>query len=129
MTTPTALRNRYARESVSTASPARLVTMLYDRLLRDLFTADAALERADLQVAHRELIHAQEIVQELRAGLDITSTWEGVAGLAALYDYLLTELLAANVNKDRSHIVNCQQVVEPLADAWHEAANAQPQVR
>jgi flagellar protein FliS len=129
MSTPTALRNRYARESVTTASPARLVTMLYDRLLRDLMFADAALERADLPGAHRELIHAQEIVQELRAGLDTSSTWEGVDGLIALYDYLLEELLAANVHKDRSRVANCHQVVEPLADAWHEAANAQPQVR
>ena len=30
------IRNRYVGDSVATASPARLVTMLYDRLVRDL---------------------------------------------------------------------------------------------
>ena len=37
------IRNRYVGDSVATASPARLVTMLYDRLVRDLVTAEAAL--------------------------------------------------------------------------------------
>jgi len=125
MTTAAALRNRYARESVITASPARLVTMLYDRLVRDLMSAEAALAGRDLGAAHNELMHAQAIVTELSLGLDATA-WSGGPGLAALYRFLLEELVAANVNKDAARIAGCREVVEPLRDAWHEAANAAP---
>jgi len=124
MTTAAQLRSRYARESVTTASPARLVTMLYDRLVRDLDDAELAISLADLPAAHRLLRHAQDIVQELSSSLDV-SRWEGGEGLQRLYTWLLERLVAANVAKDAVIVAECREVVEPLRDAWHEAANQQ----
>ena len=115
------IRNRYVGDSVSTASPGRLVTMLYDRLVRDLVAAEAALAAADLEGANNNLIHAQEIVWELAAGLDPTK-WSGGPALAALYQFMLAELLDANVNKDPAKVASVRSLVEPLADAWHQAA-------
>jgi flagellar secretion chaperone FliS len=128
MTTAAVLRNRYARESISTASPARLVTMLYDRLVRDLVTAETALAARDLGACSGQLVHAQAIVAELSAGLD-TTLWEGAKGLAALYVFLSEELVAANMSKDGGRIVACREIVEPLREAWHEAANASHEAR
>ena len=116
------IRNRYVGDSVSTASPGRLVTMLYDRLVRDLVAAEAALVAADLEVASNNLIHAQEIVWELAAGLDPTK-WSGGPALAALYQFMLAELLDANVKKDAAKVVSVRGLVEPLADAWRQAAD------
>ena len=99
MTTAAQLRSRYAREAVTTASPARLVTMLYDRLVRDLDDAELAISLADHPAAHRLLRHAQDIVQELSSSLDV-SRWEGGEGLQRLYTWLLERLVAANVAKD-----------------------------
>lgn len=115
------IRNRYVGASVSTASPARLVTMLYDRLGRDLTTAEAALAGSDLEGANSALIHAQEIIWELAAGLDPTK-WSGGPALAALYQFMLEELLAANVRKDAAQVESVRNLVEPLRDAWHQAA-------
>jgi len=115
------IRNRYVGTSVDTASPARLVTMLYDRLLRDLSTAEAALAGSDLEGANDALIHAQEIVWELAAGLDVTK-WSGGPALASLYQFMLSELLDANVKKDAAKAASVRALVEPLADAWHQAA-------
>jgi len=115
------IRNRYVGDSVSTASPGRLVTMLYDRLVRDLVAAEAALAAADLENASNNLIHAQEIVWELAAGLDPTK-WSGGPALAALYQFMLAELLDANVKKDAAKVVSVRGLVEPLADAWRQAA-------
>ena len=115
------IRNRYVGDSVATASPGRLVTMLYDRLVRDLVTAEAALAAADLEGANNNLIHAQEIVWELAAGLDPTK-WSGGPALAALYQFMLAELLEANVKKDADKVVSVRGLVEPLADAWRQAA-------
>lgn len=115
------IRNRYVGASVDTAPPARLVTMLYDRLVRDLVTAEAALAGSDLEGANRALIHAQEIVWELAAGLDPTK-WSGGPALAALYQFMLEELLNANVKKDAEQVGSVRELVEPLRDAWHQAA-------
>jgi flagellar secretion chaperone FliS len=115
------IRNRYVGASVDTASPARLVTMLYDRLVRDLVTAEAAIAGSDLEGANNALIHAQEIIWELAAGLDPTK-WSGGPALAALYQFMLSELLDANVKKDLAKVVSVRELVEPLRDAWHQAA-------
>ena len=115
------IRNRYVGTSVDTASPARLVTMLYDRLVRDLTTAETALSGSDIESASNALIHAQEIVWELAAGLDPTK-WSGGPALAALYQFMLAELLDANVKKDAAKVATVRELVEPLRDAWHQAA-------
>lgn len=121
MTTQAHLRNRYAREAVSTASPAKLVTMLYDRLLKDLTDAEAGLGARDIQKSHTALIHAQDIVRELSSTLD-TSVWSEGEALQRLYDWVLEELLNANLSKDAAHVQNARDVIEPIRDAWHEVA-------
>src|SRR4051794_41861363 len=91
MTTAAQLRSRYAREAVMTASPVRLVTMLYDRLVRDLDDAELAISLDNPQAAHAQLRHAQDIVQELSSSLDV-SKWDGGPGLQSLYTWLLERL-------------------------------------
>ncbi len=117
------IRNRYVGDSVTTASPARLVTMLYDRLVRDLVQAEAALAVKDFAVANAQLVHAQDIIWELLAGLDVTK-WSGGPGLASLYQFLINELLAANMSKDVARVASCRELVEPLREAWHKAAES-----
>jgi flagellar protein FliS len=122
MTSP-ALRSRYLTDSVSTASPARLLVMLYDRLVLDLAHAEVALRGGDREGSSARVQHAQEIIIELRNSLDLTS-WDGAENLAQIYDFLLTELLGANVAGDADRIATSKDLVVPLAEAWREAAGA-----
>jgi flagellar secretion chaperone FliS len=116
-----ALRARYVNDSVTTASPARLLVMLYDRLVLDLASAEQALAEDDREAASARLHHAQEIIIELRTSLDVDA-WSGGPALASLYTYLLTELIGANVSCDTDRVVAVRGLVEPLRDAWHTAA-------
>ena len=120
-----AVRNRYVQDAVSTVTPAKLVTMLYDALARDLLLAKQALTDRDLPAAHARLIHAQEIVLELQAGLDV-SAWDGGPALMSLYSFLYRELVDANVRKDVAKVVSVAETVEPLRQAWHTAAGTAP---
>ena len=113
-------RALYAREKVTT-TPERLITMLYDRLIRDMVAADQAMADGNREAANLELIHAQEIVGELLAALDQKS-WSGGPQLAQLYSWLLQQLLHANIHQDRELLEHCRRLVEPLAEAWHQAA-------
>ena len=123
MTTATqaAARSRYTTNSVQTASPAALLTMLYDRICRDLVTAQTALAERDMGKASSELVHAQQIVMELNTSLDRTK-WDGAAALGDLYTWLHGELVAANLKKDADRVATCREIVEPLRDAWRAAA-------
>jgi flagellar protein FliS len=122
MTAPN-LRDRYLQDSINTASPGRLLIMLYDRLVLDLAQAEEALRTGDRETAHEKVIHAQEIVLELRTSLNLDA-WSGAPGLANLYGYLLTELIGANIARDAGRVAACRELVEPLRDAWREAAAA-----
>ena len=125
MTAPTyaSARQRYAANAVTTASPARLLVMLYERLLRDLALAEQALEVRDHAKANDQLQHAQQIVLELRTSLD-TGAWSGGPALASLYTYLHGELVSANLEKDAARVLTCREIVEPLHLAWEHAARS-----
>ena len=125
MTTAAQLRSRYARESVTTASPARLVTMLYDRLVRDLDDAELAISLADHQAAHRLLRHAQDIVQELSSEPGRVSVGGGRGPADACTPGCSSGWSPPTSAKDAVIVAECREVVEPLRDAWHEAANQQ----
>jgi flagellar protein FliS len=115
------LRARYMGDTVTTASPQRLLVMLYDRLALDLERAERALTDGDRSTANEQLQHAQEIVIELQASLRV-DVWDGGPRLASLYTWLLTELMRANVKGSVRVVADCRKIVEPLRDAWTEAA-------
>lgn len=119
----TNLRDRYLQDSINTASPAKLLNMLYDRLILDLTHGEDALKNGDRELANDKLNHAQEIVLELRVTLNVEA-WDGAPGLANLYGFILTELIGANIAKSPERVAACRQLLEPLRDAWREAAVA-----
>jgi flagellar secretion chaperone FliS len=123
MTVPNPARGRYLADSIATASPAKLLTMLYDRLVLDLARGEEALRAGDRTAAWQQLVHAQEIVLELRTSLNM-DVWNGADRLAQIYTFLLTELIGANVNADADRVASCRGLVEPLRDAWRDAALA-----
>lgn len=117
------LRDRYLQDSVNTASPAKLLLMLYDRLVLDLMQAEQALRDGEREEAHDKIVHAEEIVIELRTSLDVDA-WSGAPALANLYAWMLTELIGANIGRDAERVAAVRGLVEPLRDTWREAAAA-----
>lgn len=121
----TALRSQYNRDAILSATPVRLLTMLYDRLLLDLNRAELAHENQDWPVASDNLLHAQAIIAELTSSLKV-ELWDGGKGLLALYTYVSAALITANVQRDANCIRECISLLEPLREAWHEAAGQLP---
>ncbi|GAB3127338.1 flagellar export chaperone FliS [Glaciibacter psychrotolerans] len=116
---------QYNRNAIQSATPTQLLTMLYDRLLLDLHRAEAAQTVGDWTKASEQLLHAQDIVAELQSSLDLTA-WSGAEGLFALYAYVNSALINANVNRDIALTHECISHLEPLRATWHEAAGALP---
>jgi flagellar protein FliS len=114
-------RATYMDASIATASPARLLVMLCERLVLDVQRGLAAQHSGDLEQTNRQLIHAQEIVMELRASLR-ADEFKGGQELAALYSYLHRQLIVANMRKDAGLTAHCLGIVTSLSDTWREAA-------
>jgi flagellar protein FliS len=122
MTNPNpAMRARYIEDAVATASPAKLLLMLFDRLVVDLNRGEQALLVGDRPEANTQLKHAQDIVTELHVSLDLDA-WDGAAGLASLYAFAETELITANIRGDAAKVASVRGLMEPLRDTWREAA-------
>lgn len=112
---------RFASQSLETATPGQLLVKLYDRLLLDIDRAEAEQRAGRQSAASEQLLHAQAIVSELMSMLDVDA-WSGGPRLMSIYGFLLTELVSANVEHDPARTASCRAVVEPLADAWRQAA-------
>jgi flagellar secretion chaperone FliS len=116
----------YQRVQVETSTPAQLVLQLYDALMRDLERASAALDgRAVPEQAHNSLVHAQEIVIELLASLDMNSG-DLAQHLADLYQYMYRRLVTANVAKDQDAVSEVLRLLKPIHAAWAEATRTTP---
>ena len=115
----------YNRDSVLSASPARLLTMLYDRLALDLTRAEEALHAQNWPTAWENLRHADQIVAELASTLRV-DLWDGAEGLLQLYGYLAELIVAGTVDHDAAKVREAIDLVEPLRLAWHEAAESLP---
>lgn len=113
--------NEYQRNAVLAASPAQLLTMLYDRLLLDLYRAERAQLEERWDEASAQLLHAQDIVTELQRTLDV-EVWDGARRLMAIYDYVYRGLVRANIARDPDSTRECADLLEPLRRAWHDAA-------
>lgn len=115
---------RYASDAAATVTPARLLTMLYDRLVQDLTVAESAMHTRDTQVVGERLGRAQEILLELHATLDL-SVWPDGEPLARLYLWLVGQLSEARLKSQPGTVADCRALLEPLREAWHQAAAAQ----
>jgi flagellar protein FliS len=117
----TLARARYASDAAQTVTPARLLTMLYDRLVLDLAVAEVAMREQDYSTIGERVGQAQRILLELRASLDL-SIWPDGEPLGRLYEWMFSELSEARLRDQPQRIADVRELVEPLRDAWHQAA-------
>jgi flagellar protein FliS len=113
----------YRDNAVATASPARLLVMLVERLVLDVERGLAAQRSGEWSEAHRHLLHAQDIVLELEHSLDVDKMPAGKQ-LASLYEFLRNRLVLANVRRDPRLTTESLTLSRQLSDTWREAAMA-----
>ena len=108
------------------ASPHRLVAMLFEGLLEALNRARGALQRRDVTGKGEAIARAIRILNEgLRAGVVDSDDSELANNMHALYSYIGMRLTQANLHNDDAALQECQRLIQPLYDAWADIA---PQV-
>jgi flagellar protein FliS len=108
----------YRDHAITTASPARVVVLVFERLSLDLERALAALEMGIHP--HPHLVHAQELLMALLSGLD-TNAWEHANRLGSIYLSVHQTLITANIEKNPVLITECLEIITGLRDAWAHA--------
>lgn len=115
----------YRANSVLTASPGRLVLMLFDAALRSLALAREACERPvedprRYEVVNTQLIKAQNIIAELQGTLNHDAGGEFADTMHRLYDYWLRRLTEANLRKQVAPIAEVERLLGEVRGAWCE---------
>jgi flagellar protein FliS len=115
----------YAHDSVLTASPEKLVVMLYDGLARFLARGAAAIRAEDIGAAGTALQRAGAILDELLATLD-PAAGEMSERLSGIYLFCKRELLAAQIKRDPKRVERVAKLLGELRESWAAIAEAPP---
>lgn len=104
------------------ASPGRLIVLLYDRAVRDLEIAAAAIREENLLLKGQRISHAQEILSELLGALDLRAGGEIAASLSRLYLYMIQRLLEANRSLSVPILEEVATLLREIRAGWEGAA-------
>jgi len=116
----------YRDHAVTTASPAKLVVLIFQRLTLDLERALHALETD--QSPHTHLIHAQDLLVALLDALDLDA-WEHAPQLANIYLTIHQNLITANIEKNPTLIRDNLDIITELTQAWTQAETQAGDIR
>jgi flagellar protein FliS len=111
----------YQRNAVMTASPEKLVKMLYDGAIKNLEQARAGIEdpqTARSQEVGNALSKAMGIIGELRASLDHAAGGDISRNLDSLYEFSLDQLSKANLERSADGVIASLQVMRTLKEGW-----------
>lgn len=110
--------NPYLRDAVLTASPEQLQLMMYDGCIRNALQARDAIERKEFETSYERLTRAQNIIIEMRNGLNYDVNRELCERVAGIYGFLYRKLLDANIHRDTSAIDDAMKVLRIERETW-----------
>ncbi|MFI4867195.1 MAG: flagellar export chaperone FliS [Steroidobacteraceae bacterium] len=103
---------------VANSDPHGLVLMLMDAAVERMTTARGCMERGDI-VRKAKLLHSCiSLIAELRGCLDMARGGAIAQNLSDLYDYMMRQLLRANVDNNPAFISEVLSLLAEIRSAW-----------
>ncbi len=127
-----AYMHQYQNNSVMTASPEKILIMLYDGAIRFVRQSKQAIEAGRHADKAHSLSKAIAIITEFSNTLDYEIGGEIALDLSRLYDFMVRELVAVNAHNDVQRLAPVENILLELREAFVGAiainsANAAPQ--
>jgi flagellar protein FliS len=113
--------NQYQNNQVTTASPERLLIMLYDGAIRFVRQAAEAMGAGERLRKLESISKAIGIVSELSNTLNREVGGEIADNLDALYHFMIRELTQANLKNDAEKLRVVDDLLTGLRETWMEA--------
>lgn len=110
----------YKRNKYETASPHKLISLLYDACLQNGNRAKQALLDGRKQEAHTAILKMQDILYELIASLNDAQGGEISQNLKQIYLYAIDRLVEANLSKTVEPIEEAISLIASIQSAWEE---------
>jgi flagellar protein FliS len=112
----------YRDLEILSATPERLVVLMFDHLVIQLERARIGTERSDLELQVVSLSKARAIVGELLATLDFEKGGAIAQQLADLYQFVLLELVDVGQRGDIAMMRRLASIASTLRDGFVGAA-------
>lgn len=121
--------NAYAKVGLETgiaaASPHKLITMLYDGAIVAILNGMTQMKAGNIEEKGKALSKAIQILDNgLRASLDREAGGEIARNLDALYEYMSSRLLTANLQNDPAILQEVHGLLVDLRDTWQQIGDA-----
>lgn len=114
----------FLEEEVLSASPVKLIELLYGGALDAIASARRYLRLGEIHARSRAIGKAMAIVTELSLSLDRKAGGELSRNLAELYGYVENLLIEANSRQVDAPLATAERVLSTLLEGW----KALPQV-
>lgn len=108
----------YQQSSVQTANGNQLVIMLYEGAIRFTRSGIEGIRLRNLEMANMNLVKAQAVVNELYASLN--QEYPISKQLTPIYEYMLYQLIQANIKKDEAPALEVLEHLTELLGAWKQ---------
>ena len=115
----------YKRNQLTTTDSATALLLLYQGTIDSLNRAQASMATGDMAVKGREILRANDIINQFLISLDYEIGSELIKNLEALYLYMLEQILLANVKNDPAPLVVVVSLLSTLKSGWEEAIATQ----
>ena len=112
---------------VAAANPHQLIIMLFDGAIVAVKAALVHMDARDAEKKGTAISKAITIINEgMRASLDKKAGGAIAENLDALYHYMVSRLLQANLNNDPALLQEVLALLAELRGAWDAIGSAQP---
>ena len=119
---------QYQKNEVETASPEKILILLYDGAIQFLNKAKIAMDQKNIPEIHNNLIGCENIILEFINTVDVENGGDFAVRIKALYEYFYNTLVQANMKKDVTKIDEVLRHLVELRATWKQAiamANSQ----
>jgi flagellar secretion chaperone FliS len=122
-------KNPYQQTQITTASPEKILLLLYDGAINNCRRALEAIDSQDVATKGVCIGKAVAIVGELMNTLNHDIGGEISQNLEQLYVFVLNELTRANIERRAQSLHDSIKVLSILREAWTEAIELQKNER
>ncbi len=120
---------KYQQTDVMSLSSVEIIDRLLKAMCSDIERAAEAMEKGDIASKGARITRAIAIAGELQASLNFKEGGEIAERLNLLYDYVIRELLYANLKNEKKRLENAKSAILPIIEAWQEVVlQNKPQV-
>lgn len=110
----------YKNNQILTASPKRLIELLYEGAIKNIKLAELGLTTNDYESVNRHSTKAQSIILELKNALNPTAGGEISEQLNQMYNFMFERLVSANIEKQPEKFELVRHMLEELKTTWNE---------